>query len=244
MAVSSCASQMSDSGGGTDSNTHFLQDCSSDADCDGLACECGICTERCSRDAACQKLSTTAFCSAYSGCAAPICLDETALSRVEDGANPASDDAAGVAESGAEDASIKAEPLPDANPLELASEACDQLTCSSISVEPELAPDGGSNSIPCSLGVSSPPEGELHGGVTVRITLADGSDPLVPFVEARSECDAAQPGWYYTATPSGLHVALCPRTCADAELGFEVRYTCLPVPEAALCPLLGPPPGL
>lgn len=65
------------SGGGTDSNTHWLASCDTDNQCGGLACICGMCTSRCSSSEGCSPLSSKALCKvgARPACgAAPICV--------------------------------------------------------------------------------------------------------------------------------------------------------------------------
>lgn len=46
--------------------THWLAMCSVDADCAGLSCLCGVCTEDCADDDACQEFADTAVCAAAS----------------------------------------------------------------------------------------------------------------------------------------------------------------------------------
>ena len=46
--------------------THWLASCSADADCGGLRCLCGVCTEDCADDDACQAFAETAVCAAGS----------------------------------------------------------------------------------------------------------------------------------------------------------------------------------
>lgn len=46
--------------------THWLAMCSVDADCGGLRCLCGVCTQDCTDDDACQVLAATAVCSTAS----------------------------------------------------------------------------------------------------------------------------------------------------------------------------------
>ena len=61
--------------GGTDSNTHWLEPCESDSQCDeGLSCVCGVCTEPCDDDDACSGLAG-ASCALANTCAGP--RDET-----------------------------------------------------------------------------------------------------------------------------------------------------------------------
>jgi hypothetical protein len=43
-------------GGGSDSNTHWLEPCERDADCGDLVCQCGQCTQPCADDGACGSL--------------------------------------------------------------------------------------------------------------------------------------------------------------------------------------------
>jgi len=46
--------------------THWLAMCSVDADCAGLSCLCGVCTEDCANDEACEEFADTAVCAAAS----------------------------------------------------------------------------------------------------------------------------------------------------------------------------------
>lgn len=59
-AVPSCADTTV--GGGTDSNTHWLSSCTSDADCGSLTCQCGVCTKACTDASGCAGLSGNVAC--------------------------------------------------------------------------------------------------------------------------------------------------------------------------------------
>lgn len=50
--------------GGTDSTTHWLEACDADADCGGLSCLCGVCTDACSGSSECDRFGESAVCSA------------------------------------------------------------------------------------------------------------------------------------------------------------------------------------
>jgi hypothetical protein len=69
-----CANTSSDAG--TDSSTHWMNDCSSSARCGGLKCECGVCTKPCDEPSDCRGLSASASCAAVPGCssATTVCL--------------------------------------------------------------------------------------------------------------------------------------------------------------------------
>jgi hypothetical protein len=57
--------------GGTDSNTHWLEPCERDSECDeGLSCVCGVCTASCDDDDACSELDG-ASCALANTCAGP-----------------------------------------------------------------------------------------------------------------------------------------------------------------------------
>jgi hypothetical protein len=47
---------------GTDSTTHWLERCKSDADCGGLSCLCGTCSASCVDDDACSRFGSAARC--------------------------------------------------------------------------------------------------------------------------------------------------------------------------------------
>jgi hypothetical protein len=55
---------------GTDSHTHWLSECQSDAECGSLRCLCGICSRPCSAASECSDLAGRASCEALSGCRA------------------------------------------------------------------------------------------------------------------------------------------------------------------------------
>ena len=86
----SCANTSSDAG--TDSSTHWLDQCSTDGDCGGLTCECGICTKPCVTPSNCDKLSPSASCAAVPGCSskATVCLRHVIQDAgpVHDGSQP------------------------------------------------------------------------------------------------------------------------------------------------------------
>ncbi len=74
VAAASCATKGE---GGTDSSTHWLDECVRDADCGGgLSCECGVCTKACTAPSDCSRLSSTASCAAVPGCSSTssVCL--------------------------------------------------------------------------------------------------------------------------------------------------------------------------
>ena len=48
--------------GTSGTETHWLASCSVDADCGGLRCLCGVCTQDCDDDDACESLADTAVC--------------------------------------------------------------------------------------------------------------------------------------------------------------------------------------
>jgi hypothetical protein len=57
--------------GGTDSNTHWLEPCERDSQCDeGLSCVCGVCTASCEDDDACSELDG-ASCALANTCTGP-----------------------------------------------------------------------------------------------------------------------------------------------------------------------------
>lgn len=60
--VPSCAS--TEASGGTDSNTHWLEQCQTDKDCGSLVCRCGACTKPCAETAACGVFGANASCAA------------------------------------------------------------------------------------------------------------------------------------------------------------------------------------
>jgi hypothetical protein len=53
---------------GSDSNTHWLEACDSDGDCDGLSCLCGVCTAPCEVGSDCRALGQDAVCEVPSSC--------------------------------------------------------------------------------------------------------------------------------------------------------------------------------
>ena len=53
---------------GTDSHTHWLGHCTSDADCDGLSCLCGICSKVCAEADECAELGDGASCKVPLAC--------------------------------------------------------------------------------------------------------------------------------------------------------------------------------
>jgi hypothetical protein len=69
---------------GTDSSTHWLDVCRTDADCGALSCECGVCTKRCGEADDCRALSASAVCGN-----APGCGGETRVcTKAEEGGTP------------------------------------------------------------------------------------------------------------------------------------------------------------
>ncbi|HEX7671142.1 MAG TPA: hypothetical protein VF395_16220, partial [Polyangiaceae bacterium] len=62
--IPSCAST-TDVSGGTDSNTHWLEQCQADKDCgSSLVCRCGACTKPCAEPTDCTPLGVHASCAA------------------------------------------------------------------------------------------------------------------------------------------------------------------------------------
>ena len=55
-----CSARVASSG--TDSNTHWLDVCTSDAECGDLQCYCGVCTKPCGSSNSCSALGTKAIC--------------------------------------------------------------------------------------------------------------------------------------------------------------------------------------
>lgn len=53
---------------GTDSNTHWYQQCATDDDCGALSCSCGVCTQTCEAASDCSDLGERAECATVSGC--------------------------------------------------------------------------------------------------------------------------------------------------------------------------------
>jgi hypothetical protein len=53
---------------GTDSNTHWLEDCETDRDCGSLSCICGECSKPCEVGADCQAFGASAVCGVATGC--------------------------------------------------------------------------------------------------------------------------------------------------------------------------------
>lgn len=57
------APSASEGAGGTDSNTHWLDQCDADAECGtGLECLCGVCSRPCAADSGCSELAPDAVC--------------------------------------------------------------------------------------------------------------------------------------------------------------------------------------
>jgi hypothetical protein len=79
LCLSMLACGKAQSNGGTDSATHWLQRCDSDAECGALECLCGVCTTACTEPASCPN-STIARCEpareASCGSAEPVCSAE------------------------------------------------------------------------------------------------------------------------------------------------------------------------
>lgn len=67
LALSACGARVDS--GGTGSNTHFLQDCRTDADCggSGLQCLCDICTLTCETQSECAGHGRRAECESVQG---------------------------------------------------------------------------------------------------------------------------------------------------------------------------------
>lgn len=63
---------------GTDSSTHWLEQCKTDDDCGELSCECGVCTKECTTPSDCSRLSASAECQAVPGCGSngQVCLKQ------------------------------------------------------------------------------------------------------------------------------------------------------------------------
>jgi hypothetical protein len=61
--IPSCATT---SVAGTDSNTHWLEQCRTDKDCGSLVCQCGACTQPCSATSECKGLGAKASCATAS----------------------------------------------------------------------------------------------------------------------------------------------------------------------------------
>jgi hypothetical protein len=85
---------------GSDSNTHWLEECDSDGDCDGLSCLCGVCTQTCAAQADCSPFGKQAACDVPSSCASPTsaaaCVTE-ALGRGGSSSGGGSSGSAGTA---------------------------------------------------------------------------------------------------------------------------------------------------
>jgi hypothetical protein len=77
LSMLACGKALSNTG--TDSATHWLQRCTSDAECGSLECLCGVCTTACNEPASCPN-STIARCepAREAGCssAEPVCSAE------------------------------------------------------------------------------------------------------------------------------------------------------------------------
>lgn len=74
-AFAGCGAEVAS--GGTDSNTHWLDQCSNDTECGDLKCYCGLCTAACAGDEACSALGSNATCEGRPfGCqvAAGVCV--------------------------------------------------------------------------------------------------------------------------------------------------------------------------
>lgn len=56
---------------GTDSNTHWLEECDDDSDCGSLACVCGACSKPCDTAAACEGFGANAVCVVPTTCDEP-----------------------------------------------------------------------------------------------------------------------------------------------------------------------------
>jgi len=66
LLVPSCGG--SSTSDGTDSNTHWLEDCVEDSDCGSLSCVCGVCSRPCEVTSDCRGLSADAVCEVPSSC--------------------------------------------------------------------------------------------------------------------------------------------------------------------------------
>ncbi len=61
MTVAGCQSETRDPG--TDSNTNWLKECETQAECgESYSCVCGVCTFRCSDDSSCEKTPQASLC--------------------------------------------------------------------------------------------------------------------------------------------------------------------------------------
>jgi len=69
---------------GTDSNTHWLDQCSKDADCGKLSCRCGVCTRECTAGSECTDLGASATCGAVAAC--PTAVRYCVRASTQDGA--------------------------------------------------------------------------------------------------------------------------------------------------------------
>lgn len=78
MLVPSCGGSTAEPG--SDSNTHWLSKCGSDADCGGLSCVCGSCSRRCDSDESCGTLPG-ATCAVPATCDAEATATATACVR-------------------------------------------------------------------------------------------------------------------------------------------------------------------
>jgi len=76
MSVVTLACAQSNTPSEVETETHFLSSCDSSCD-DGLSCVCGVCTEACTGDSACEALADIAICAptpdACTGGAAKTC---------------------------------------------------------------------------------------------------------------------------------------------------------------------------
>ncbi|HVU01418.1 MAG TPA: hypothetical protein VHE30_06685 [Polyangiaceae bacterium] len=68
---------------GTDSNTHWLDQCQTSSDCGGLECRCGVCTAACAVSGDCTRFSADAVCERTCASEAPSCVR-----RVDGGPGP------------------------------------------------------------------------------------------------------------------------------------------------------------
>ncbi|MBN2191584.1 MAG: hypothetical protein JW751_02110, partial [Polyangiaceae bacterium] len=71
LAIPSCGQV---TGGGTDSNTHWMRECSDDRQCGDLGCRCGVCTKRCGEAADCSGIGRDPSCQVLAGCADAVML--------------------------------------------------------------------------------------------------------------------------------------------------------------------------
>jgi hypothetical protein len=66
LVAASCGGTSANSG--TDSNTHWLDQCTQDSECGKLSCRCGVCTRECAAASECTDLGSSATCGALAAC--------------------------------------------------------------------------------------------------------------------------------------------------------------------------------